>query len=273
MNPALATPADAQDAFHARMLAALRGAGVPFLVGGGYLLRHLTGIARPVKDLDVFVRPADAQRTLAVLADVGCETWVPFGHWLGKARAPEGSVDVIFSSGNGIANVDDEWFEAAVPATVSGVPVALCPVEETIWSKAFVMERERYDGADVAHLLLACGRRLDWDRTLRRFGPHWRVLLSHLVLFGFIYPNEPPPAPPWVFGRLIGRLRTEMASPPMDERLCQGTLLSRAQYRDDVEQEGFRDARLPPSGTLTPEEVGRWTDGDDDPIGTEEDRR
>ena len=60
------------------------------------------------------------------------------------------------------------------------------------------MERERYDGADVAHLLRAHGDRLDWPRLLRRFGPHWRVLLSHLVLFGFIYPGERALVPAWV---------------------------------------------------------------------------
>jgi hypothetical protein len=59
-------------------------------------------------------------------------------------------------------------------------------VEETIWSKAFVMERERYDGADIAHLLRASAERLDWHRLLERFDAHWPVLLSHLILFGFI---------------------------------------------------------------------------------------
>jgi hypothetical protein len=44
-----------------------------------------------------------------------------------------------------------------------------------IWSKAFVMERERFDGADVAHLLRSMGPRLDWDRILRRFDRYWEV--------------------------------------------------------------------------------------------------
>ena len=47
------------------------------------------------------------------------------------------------------------------------MPVKLAPAEEMIWSKAFIMERERYDGADVAHLLHACARRMDWQRLLR----------------------------------------------------------------------------------------------------------
>jgi hypothetical protein len=54
-------------------------------------------------------------------------------------------------------------------------------------AKAYVMERERFDGADVAHLLASCGEQLSWKKLLRRFGPNWRVLLSHLALFGFIF--------------------------------------------------------------------------------------
>ena len=56
----------------------------------------------------------------------------------------------------------------------------LSPPEEMIWSKAFVQERERYDGADVIHLLRELGPTLDWPRLLMRFGDRWRVLLSFI---------------------------------------------------------------------------------------------
>jgi hypothetical protein len=36
-----------------------------------------------------------------------------------------------------------------------------------IWSKGFVMERERFDGADVTHLLRAVGPKLNWDHVWR----------------------------------------------------------------------------------------------------------
>ena len=42
-------------------------------------------------------------------------------------------------------------------------------------------------------------------------------------------------------------------------RLCRGTFLSREQYLVDVRQWGYRDARLPPFGNLSPTEAGRWT--------------
>ncbi len=91
-------------------------------------------------------------------------------HWLGKVYGIEAFIDVIFRSGNGVAEVDDGWFENAVPEQVFGMDVGLCPVEEILWSKGFVMERERFDGADMVHLLCARAEMLDWPRLLDRFG-------------------------------------------------------------------------------------------------------
>jgi hypothetical protein len=138
--------------------------------------------------------------------------------------------------------------------------VKIMPVEESIWSKAFIMERERYDGADIAHLLQACAEQVDWTRLLQRFGPHWRVLLSHLLLYGFVYPGERGRVPAWVVQRLLGQLRAEQAAVPPPERVCQGTLLSREQYLVDIELQGYRDARIAPFGPMTAQEVARWTD-------------
>src|SRR5205823_228455 len=121
-------------------------------------------------------------------------------------------VDLIFSSGNGVATVDESWFEHAVDTDVLGVAVRLCPPEETIWSKAFVQERERFDGADVLHLLHRLASSLDWPRVLSRFGPHWRVLFAHLVLFGFVYPDRRGSLPSWVLDELMRRFAAESES-------------------------------------------------------------
>jgi hypothetical protein len=159
--------------------------------------------------------------------------------------------------------VDDEWFAHAVPETVFGIPVGLIPAEEMIWSKGFIMERERFDGGDIAHVLHARGPELDWKRLLRRFADHWRVLLTHLILFGFVYPSHRDRIPAGVMRELTGRLLAEVAAAPPDERVCQGTILSRAQYLVDVEQWGYRDARRVPDGNMTTAEIARWTAGID----------
>ena len=246
-------------AFYREAMEVLSRAGVPFLVGGAFAFVHQAGIDRSTKDLDIFVLPSDVQRLLRASSDAGYEADLVFSHWLAKIHAPTGFIDVIFSSGNGIAVVDDGWFEHAAQREVLGVTVQVAPAEESLWSKAFVMERERYDGADVAHIILAHGERLDWRRLIDRFGLHWRVLLSHLVLFGFIYPSVRSRIPPWVLDELVQRLAAEMEAGDAEEPVCYGTLLSWSQYLGDVLGGTFRDARIRPHGNLTAEEVARWT--------------
>jgi hypothetical protein len=245
--------------FYCRTLQTLKEAGIPFLVGGAYALQRYTGIERHTKDFDMFIRRGDYHRLMEVLSADGCHTELTYPHWLGKAHRGEDFIDVIFSSGNAIAEVDDAWFAHAAPGEVLGMPVLLCPAEEMIWSKAFVMERERFDGADIAHLIRAVGDQLDWRRLLNRFGPHWRVLLSHLVMYGFIYPAERNQVPDWVLTDLLGRVEAELRTATSEERLCNGTLISRAQYLIDIEQWGYRDARLAPGGPMSQAEVQHWT--------------
>jgi hypothetical protein len=162
-----------------------------------------------------------------------------------------------------VAAVDDAWFEHAVPDTVLGVPVRLMPAEEMIWSKGFVMERVRYDGAYIAHILQARAEMLDWRRLLFRFGRHWRVLLSHLVLFGFVYPADRTRIPAWVMQELGRRLARESVSVPVIDStpVCRGPLLSRAQYLVDIDQRGFRDVRLTDESAMNENDIQRWTDG------------
>lgn len=246
-----------RSAFYRRVLHTLAAHDVPFVVGGAFAFTHYCGLKRQTKDLDLFIREADWPLVAATLGDAGVDTHLRFPHWLGKATAGGHLVDLIFNSGNGVSRVDDEWVQRGPGVRLLDVTVRVCPVEEMIWSKAYVMERERFDGADVLHLLRATGRTLDWAHLLRRFGGHWRVLLSHLVLFGFVYPGQAGVVPDWVLEDLLGRLREEDAG-TAQRALCRGTLLSRAQYAVDVEEWGYLDARLPPFGRLSPEQMRNW---------------
>lgn len=247
-------------AFYRHVLESLNGAASRFLVGGAYAFKEYTGIYRDTKDLDIFIRRQDYGNVSDTLLRAGYETELTYPHWLAKARVADDYIDLIFSSGNGVAVVDDEWFEHALKAEILGIPVNLCPIEEMIWSKSFIMERERFDGADIVHLLRAWADRLDWHRVLRRFGAHWRILLSHCTLFGFVYPDHRHLVPAWVMDELLERLRQEVHSPPDPQGVCLGTLLSREQYLADVEQWGYQDARIVPLGNMTMPEISHWTD-------------
>jgi hypothetical protein len=236
----------------------LDDSGLPFLVGGAFAFAHYSRIPRDTKDLDIFVRQADCPRVLAAFAHAGYETDTPYPHWLAKVRRGAHFVDIIFNSGNGLARVDDLWFEHAPKADVLGVIVRLTPAEEMIWSKAFIQERDRFDGADVLHLVRETGPSLDWPRLLMRFGDHWRVLLSHLILFGFVYPDKRHNVPAWVMEELIRRL--SVSRPNHNSDVCYGTLLSREQYLHDVERIKYRDSRAEPVGPMTAEQIRIWTE-------------
>ncbi len=243
--------------FYRDALVLMTQAGIPFLVGGAFALQRYTGLARDTKDIDIFVKPEDIDLTLATFERAGYTTDLPYPHWLAKANCGQNFIDIIFSSGNGLAVVDDEWFAAAPDAEVMGISVKLSPVEEIIWSKAFIMERERFDGADVAHLLHATAQSLDWPRLLRRFDGHWQVLFTHLVLFGYIYPTERHLIPNWVMSQLTEKFQTGVS--PASARICRGTYLSRAQYLPDITDWGYLDARVVPEGPMTAEQADIWT--------------
>jgi len=256
--PSASEELDANTAFYRHVLRTLTDAGVPFLVGGAFAFAAFTGIERMTKDLDLFIRRTDYERIAALMQNVGYRAELTYPHWLAKVHAGNTFIDLIFNSGNGILPVDDGWFAHAADGVVFGMPVKIAPAEESLCSKAFIMERERFDGADVAHLLRARAKVLDWVRLRYRFGPHWRVLLAHLVLFGFIYPDDRLRPPRWLMDELLGRLHEEMAQPAPTTHLCGGTLLSREQYLIDTDVQGLQDARVA-CGAMTDQDVADWT--------------
>jgi len=245
--------------FHHRSVSALHAAEVPFLIGGAYMVEVCGGVSRSTKDFDLYVRPNHVEVALRALTRAGYKTELTFPHWLAKATYDGDILDLIFRAGNGLCEVDDSWFDRARDDELLGVPVKLCAPEEMIWMKAYIMERERFDGADIAHILRCCASDIDWPHLVRRFGSDWRVLLSHLVLFGYIYPGERTRIPAAIMENLITRLRSETKIDG-PERLCRGTLLSRQQYLVDVQEWGLQDARLEPRVQMNEKDIADWTD-------------
>jgi len=230
--------------FFRQALNVLNESQVPFMVGGAYAFERYTGIARRTKDMDIFTRPQDVRQLLAVLARAGYGTELTDPMWLAKAFYTGYLLDIIFSSGNWLCTVDDLWLEHAVVDEVLGIPVRLCPPEEMIWQKSYIMERERFDGADVAHMIRALGPTIDWRRLLDRMADHKDVLLAHIILYRFAYPFEQDAVPAWVMKELLNDMGLAPAPSGEGERLCRGTLLSRYQYLVDLQEWNYLDARI-----------------------------
>lgn len=206
----------------------------PFLLGGGFALRHYLEIDKDMKDLDLFCYPADHFRILKFFDQKGYQTEYTDSRWLGKVFKNENYIDLICSSVNNVCKVEDFWFEYAHKTEILGIPVSLVAPEEVIWCKLYVQNRERFDGADINHLILKWGNKLDWERIYKRMDLHWHLLLSALVNFQFVYPSERDIIPRWVFDSLLQKAQEQFDLPHSVEKVCRGPLIDNTQYKIDV---------------------------------------
>ena len=234
-----ATPA-AND-FYAAVLRMGKESRLPLLAGGSYAINAYTGQNRGTKDVDFFCKAGDYPRLLAAAAEAGFETEVEDDRWIAKIKRGKLFCDVIWGSANMVASVSDGWFEEPIPAKILDVPVKLLAPTELIWSKAFIMDRTKFDGGDVAHIMLREHKRIDWPKLLNYFELYWEVLLAHVVLFRFIYPSERNRVPDWVMDELLDRLDVQRRLPLPLKTPCRGRLFSRDDYQVDVEQWGYAD--------------------------------
>lgn len=222
------------------VLELMKTRGVPFAVSGAFALHQHTGTWRDTKDLDLFVPAEHASAALESLREDGFEVEVSDPVWLAKARHDGFFVDLITGMSNGVVLVDISWIERAVLAGVIDVVAPVLAAEELIASKLFVTRRERFDGADIAHVVYRAGNRLDWDRLLDLTGEHWEVLFWHLVLYHYSYPAAAEQVPSRIWADLLGRFRRDLDNPDR-QSIFRGSLVDEKMFAIDVNEWGLHD--------------------------------
>ena len=233
-------PPEAVD-YYAQSLKLLKEAGLPFLLSGTYALSCYTGITRPTKDLDVFCKPSDAPKILNFFRNRGYSISIEDDRWIGKVWKDDNFFDVIYNISTASIPITEEWFSEVYEVEVYGTKVRITPPTEFILSKLFLQDRYRYDGADVAHVILKKHDEIDWRRLLNAMELYWEVLLIHILNFRFIYPTEREAIPHWLLDELIERLSAQAQMPPAKMRICRGRLLSPRDYVVDIAAWGFAD--------------------------------
>lgn len=229
------------EAFYTESLKLLVESGIPFLLSGTYAVSAYTGIVRPTKDLDVFCKAGDYPKILAWFQERGYRTEVEDERWIAKVWQDAHFFDVIYNMSNATVPVNDDWFRGTHTICVYGTEVKITPPTELIWSKVFIQDRYRYDGADIAHVILKKHDEIDWERLLAYLEPYWEVLLVHLLNFRFAYPTERARVPKWLMEELIGRLNAQLHLPPANVKVCRGRLFSPRDYVIDITEFGFAD--------------------------------
>lgn len=225
--------------FYKQVLERLGAEGVPYLIGGAGALGHYTGVYRDTKDLDLFISEESLPTAFESLKAIGLEGEMIDPRWIAKLSRGEYYVDFIFNSYHEKLPVDESWIGAGRSGDFAGVAARFISPEHLILTKSYMMHRNRFDGADINHLILRAA--LDWELLLRLFEPYPELLHAYLLQFRFVYPGETGRIPAEVGQRLAAR--TSRWPDKGDEKLCRGELVSRydePQYEIDYEQWGYR---------------------------------
>ena len=230
-------PAEQESLFR-EVLTLMNDRQIPYAVSGAFALREHTGICRNTKDLDLFLAPEDVPKALDELRKEGFATEVKDPVWLAKAHRDDFFVDLITGMSNGIVTVDRNWIARATPSHILDVPVKVLAPEELLVSKIFIAFRERFDGADIVHIVYGTRNKLNWDRVLELVGEHWQLLLWALVLFQYVYPQEGQAVPERVWENLLQRFRTNLKNPNTASNF-RGSLLDERMFAIDVNEWGL----------------------------------
>ncbi|WP_040396552.1 nucleotidyltransferase domain-containing protein [Cesiribacter andamanensis] len=228
-------------AFYKEALTLLNESGAKYLMGGGFAIFHYTGIYRDTKDLDIFCKSSEYPKIMKKFAENGYRTELTDVRWLAKVFKGDHFMDIIFDTVNNICTVDDSWFEHATEGVLFDTPVLYLPAEELLWCKIYVQNREHFDGADVNHILLRWGKKLDWKRILDRLDQHWHLLLAQIIMFQFIYPADYREiVPKWLFDELMERAQQQYDLPSAKERVCRGPIIDQTQYKIDIKEWDYK---------------------------------
>jgi hypothetical protein len=227
-----------QAALFREVLIALEKQHVPYAVSGAFALRQHTGICRVTKDLDLFMTARTVCEALPILRACGFECEMVDPVWLAKARKGKFFVDLITGMSNAVLLVEDSWIERASPAVVEGIETRVLAPEELVASKIFVARRERFDGADVAHVIYGTYGSFDWDREMELVGEHWELLLWSLLLFRYVYPAHSHYVPANLWRKLLQRLQKEIETPDRQADF-RGSLVDNNMFAIDVNEWGL----------------------------------
>lgn len=184
--------AEIQEALRAAA-AALRDAGVPFMLGGS-LAAWVRGGPPTRNDLDFMVKPEDAERALQALVEAGMRPERPPEDWLVKAWHDDVLVDLIFHP-KGL-QIDDAAFERAEQLEVFAIPMRVMSLEDMVCTKLSVLDEHTLDLEQLLQIARSLREQIDWEQVRARTAesPFAKAFFTLVEELGLVERHAGPPA-------------------------------------------------------------------------------
>ena len=162
----------------------LNDAGVPWALGGG-LACWARGGPETEHDVDLLVKPEDAERAQDAFVHAGLRTERPPEGWLVKAWIDDVLVDLIFDPQDG--PVDDTLLERAEELEVYAMRMKVARLEDVITQKVLALSEQNPDFSSVLELARSLREQVDWDDVRDRtsgspFAKAYFTLLDELEI-------------------------------------------------------------------------------------------
>jgi hypothetical protein len=198
-----------------------RAAGARFAFGGAFATAVYTGELRNTKDFDFYVLPEQRETMRLAIARAGLEDYFDRmaydRSWIYRGSAGDIIVDAIWAMANLRASVDERWLTHGPEVQLRGERLRAIPIEELIWSKLYVLQRERSDWGDVLNLIGTRADAIDWEHLLNRLGEDAPLLGGALSVFGWLAPARAHDIPLQVWQRLGLRPPGPVSNPHVTE--------------------------------------------------------
>jgi hypothetical protein len=166
-SPDVEHPRPAIEASMKKAVAALREAGIPFLLAGS-LAVWARGGPETRHDLDFVIKPEDAERALAALEDAGMRPEKPPEEWLHKAWDGEVLIDLIYGP-RGL-EVTDEVIDRGDLLHVIGITIPVMAIEDVLATKLMALHEHELDYTSVLRIARAVREQIDWQSLRARTG-------------------------------------------------------------------------------------------------------
>jgi len=148
-----------------RSIAALERQEIPYVLGGG-LGCWARGGPPSSNDIDLMLKPEDAERAQEALAEAGMRPETPPEQWLRKAWDGDILIDLIYEPSG--LTIDDEVIARGEEMSVEAMQIRVMDLEDLLVTKLLALDEHSADYRDLILITRSLREQIDWEQLRER---------------------------------------------------------------------------------------------------------